>query len=452
VMRLVKDRVPRGRPLKDGTISTVANVSADRQILGEIFVTSLSPTYKSDASATRVDIALLVSALFLQRFSLSFGHTVLGLDLPPIGLILLHQFLSGKVLIQRDRLLWFLGFALAITCSLLLNFKSTMLTGYFQTVVFFGLVTLSRPSTPDQYKRTLQAFQFLIMLLACVGVAQFVAQFVVDGRKLINFYGIVPDFLLDPRHDQATSGTGPRTFGNIIKSNGLFLGEPSAFSQITALGILIEVLEFRRPRYLLVMAAGFLVAYSGTGLMLLLLFLPLAGLRHGKAGLSALLVVIFVAGLAATGIIDLSVFTSRVGEFQDTHSSGFERFVAPFWQASKQFDTASLQALLVGSGPGTIKNAGDLSYATSVVNWFKLFYEYGIFGSFTFGLFLASCFRRSRCHGLVIAALIMNYLFEQGTFAIAIVLCTLSGPEPRRRHINSSSQYEPSLVAGSAAG
>ena len=140
------------------------------------------------------------------------------------------------------------------------------------------------------------------------------------------------------------------------------MAEPSIFSQITALGILIEVLEFGRPRYLIVMALGFLVAYSGTGLMLLLIFLPLAALRHGRAGLSALLVVMFVLGLVATGIIDLSAFTSRVGEFEERESSGFARFVAPFWLAAKHFDTASLQALLVGTGPGTVKNFSELWY------------------------------------------------------------------------------------------
>ena len=129
----------------------------------------------------------LSSALFLQRFTLPFGNTFLHLDLVAIGPILLYQFLSGKLLIQYDRLLWFLAFGLAATCSLLLNFSSTMLTGYFQFVVFYSLFTLSRPSTPDQYKRTLQAFQFLVIILSCLGVVQFVAQFVVDGRELIYF-------------------------------------------------------------------------------------------------------------------------------------------------------------------------------------------------------------------------------------------------------------------------
>jgi hypothetical protein len=423
-------------------------------MLAETSGASLYPTYKPDKSATRVDIALLVSALFLQRFTLPLGATYLALDLVAIGFMVLYQFLSGKLLIQYDRSLWFLGFALATTCSLLVNFNSTMLTAYLQFAVFYSLFTLSRPSTPDQYKRTLQAFQFLVMILSCLAVAQFVAQFVVDAKQLVMFFGIVPDFLFDDVHAGGQVTIGAVAGGSsLMRSNGIFLAEPSFLSQFTALGILIEVLEFRRPRYLIVMALGFLVAYSGTGSMLLLLFLPLAGLRHSKAGLSALLVVMFALGLFATGIIDLSVFTSRAGEWEDTRTSGFARFVSPFWLAAKHFDTSSLQAMLLGSGPGSAKTFGDAWYGGGQLGtWFKILYEYGIIGSFIFSCFLASCLRRSRCPGLVVAAIIFAYVFLQGMMTITIALCTLSGPEPRRRHIGGSSQYQPSFVAGSAAG
>jgi hypothetical protein len=435
-------------------MASVGHYSADRRTLAQTSGASLYPTDKSDKSATRVDIALLVSALFLQRFTLPFGATFLALDLVAIGFILLYQFLSGKLLIQYDRALWFLGFALAITCSLLLNFNSTMLTAYFLFMVFYSLFALSRPSTPDQYKRTLQAFQFLVMILSCLAMAQFVAQFVVDPIQLVMFFGIVPDFLFDDLHAGGKYAIGAVYGGSsLMRSNGIFLAEPSFLSQITALGILIEILEFRRTRYLLVMALGFLVAFSGTGLVLLLLFLPLAGLRHGKAGLYALLVAMFALGLFATGIMDPSVFLSRVGEFEDTRTSGFTRFVAPFWLAAKQFNTVSVQALLLGSGPGTIKILADTWYAGGfAATWIKILYEYGIIGSFIFVCFLAACLRRSRCPGLVVAAIIFAYVFLQGMMTITIALCTLSGPEPRRRHIDGSSKYQPPLVAGSAAG
>jgi hypothetical protein len=409
---------------------------------------SVRSTYNSDSSATRVDTALLVSTLFLQRFTLPVGTKVLSLSLVVFGIILLNQFLRGKLVIQYDRFLWFLAFAFASTCALLLNFKSTMLTSYFQTSILFFLFTLNRPSTPDQYKKTLQVFQFLVMLLSCIAILQFWAQFVLDNNKLLRFYGIVPDILLGEDGFSRGFNTGAGLGGGLAKSNGIFLGEPSTLSQVTALGILIEVLEFRRPRYLIIMTLGFLVAYSGTGLMLLLLFLPLAGLREDRAMPHALLVVIFALGLVATGIIELSHFTSRVGEFEAPGSSGFGRFVVPFYLAAAQFDMEALQGLLLGNGPSTTGIAVKTPYgwASSDLVWTKFLREYGLIGSFLFWWFYASCFRRSRCRGLVIAAISFSFLFLNATIIHAIPLCTLNGPE-RRGRVDETNRYRSSLAA-----
>ena len=398
-----------------------------RRMVPEISAASTCPTYMSEA---RVDVALLISALFLQRFTLPFGKTYLALDLVPTAFILLHQFLSGNLLIQYDRLLWFIAAALAATCSLLLNFERSSVTSYLLFLVLCSLLTLNTHSSPDRYKSTLLVFQFLVMILSCLAVAQFVAQFIVNGYQLINFYGFVPDvFFSGGAHT-----IHPVEGSSLLKSNGIFLAEPSNLTQVAALGILIEVLEFRRPRYLLVMVLGMLVAYSGAGVVTLLLFLPLASLRHRRVAFYVLLVGMFALGLFATGIIDPSPFLSRTSEFEDPAASGFFRFVGPFWLAAKFFNTGPLQALLIGSGPGSKTQLSDVWYSGSS-GWLKELYEYGIIGSFIFICFLASCLRKSRCPRLVLAAVVFTY-FHHADFltswvcAVMIVLCTLHGPEP----------------------
>jgi hypothetical protein len=412
---------------------------------------------RAGKSEARVDIALLASALFLQRFSLPFGKTYLALDFVPVVLILSYQFLSGKLVLQYDRFYWFLAVGLVAACSLYLNFKSTMLTSFGLFMLLYSLPILIRPSTPDQYERTLQSFQFLVILLSCLAVLQFAAQFVVDGRKLIMFYGIIPDFLLGAFNAGGMNTIHPiEGAPNLLKSNGLFLAEPSNLSQVVALGILIEILEFRRPKYLVAMVPGFLLAYSGTGLMILLVFLPLAGISQGKAGLSVLLVAVFALGLFATGIVDFSVFHSRTAEFQETHASGFERFVSPLWLTGKFFETGPLRALLFGSGSGTVKYFTDTWYGGFAESWFKLLYEYGVIGLFIFLCFLAVCVSKSRCPGLVLAALLSTYIFIEGFLStwfvtIVIVLCTLHGPELRRSRLVGPRRPEPSFVAGPAA-
>jgi hypothetical protein len=449
MMRLAIDRVLRDLISKDYTIGIVASVSqynVDRRLLAETSAKPVFPTYKS---TTRVDIALLASTLFLQRFGLPFFHTFLSFDFVFAALIFVHQFASGRLFIQYDRLLWFLVVVLAATSSLFLNFESRMLTSYGLFVLIYLLFTLRRPSTPDQYKSTLQGFQSLVLILCCLAIAQFLAQFVVDGRKLIMFFGMVPDFLFAPLQN---SGANDPT-GTMVKSNGLFLAEPSTMSQIAALGNLIEVLEFRRRRYLIILTLGFLLAYSGTGIMILLLSLPLAALVNRRAQSPVLLVSYVAFGLFATGIIHLSAFTSRVGEFQSTQSSAFERFVSPVWMAADYFPTASLRELLLGNGPwkAFVPRLGDLNYHASGNTPLNLIYQYGLIGAFVFICFLVSCFRRSRCPKPLIAALIFDYLFTGGSLVgtstqiIIVVLCTLNGPEPRRGRIDEPGQYPSSL-------
>src|SRR5262245_11826458 len=133
-------------------MTSVSGHSFDRPKRSDGFPTFVRPAYKPDASVTRIDIALLASALFLQRFAVPYGNTFVPLELVAIGLILSYQFVAGKLVVPYDRLLWFLGLALALTGSLLLNFQSTMVPAYFFFVAFFALLSLNRPSTIGQFK------------------------------------------------------------------------------------------------------------------------------------------------------------------------------------------------------------------------------------------------------------------------------------------------------------
>jgi hypothetical protein len=406
-------------------------------------------------------MALLVCALFLQRFSLSFGNSLMSLDVVPALLILIHQFAAGRLVILYDRLLWFLALGLAATCSLLLNFKSTMLPSYSEFMVIYFVFTLTKPTTVYRYKSTLQAFQVLVLVLSLLAIVQFFAQFVMDGRELVQFFGIIPDYLLASYSIGGVNTIIPITEGSsLIKSNGIFLTEPSTLSQIMALAILIEILEFRRSPYLFLLAFGFLLSYSGTGLMTLLLCLPFTGLVHRGAIFYVLLGIMFVVGLSVTGIVDLSVFVSRTGEFEDTRGSGFARFVAPFWLAADYLDLASLRGLLLGNGPGTTAafTEGFWYSGGMTGTWIKLLYEYGLIGAVVFISFLAACCRRTLCPSLVSAAIFFTFVFLGGNILntpfliVMIVLVTLSGPKPRRGRVDTMSPYRPSLIAGSGAG
>ena len=201
------------------------------------------------------------------------------------------------------------------------------------------------------------------------------------------------------------------------------------------------------------MALGFLLSYSGTGLMLLLVFLPLAGLRHGRAGLSALLVVMFALGLFATGIIDFSAFSSRVGEFEDTRSSGFGRFVAPFWLAAKQFDTEVFASITGRERSGDSK---DLSVRVQCLvhgglygpSWAKILHEYGIIGSFILCLLLGVLLEEIEVSRPRDCGYDLFLGVPPGNHDYNNCLCTLSGPGPRRDRIDKRTDMDHVLLPG----
>src|SRR6516225_4254009 len=151
-MRLESNRITRrGQQSKDGTIATLPSLSQHTSGRREFHESTLASQRLSDASAVRVDIALLVSALFLQRIFLPIFGSTLGLDFVAAALILAYQFASGRLFIQYDRLLWFLLLVVAATASCLLNADSKR-TSYSLFLITYSLFILARPSTPDQYK------------------------------------------------------------------------------------------------------------------------------------------------------------------------------------------------------------------------------------------------------------------------------------------------------------
>jgi hypothetical protein len=76
------DRLLRDRTLKDYTIDITTRLSrytANPRIFAK--TTSMEAIFSIHRSESRTDIALLASAVFLQRFSLPFQRTFLALDI-----------------------------------------------------------------------------------------------------------------------------------------------------------------------------------------------------------------------------------------------------------------------------------------------------------------------------------------------------------------------------------
>src|SRR5262249_21948430 len=121
--------------------------------------------------------------------------------------------------------------------------------------------------SPSDYRALLDLYQSLILFIIGCGVLQFAVQFVAGVDGMFPLDSVLPASLF-------TKGYNLRIpvveGGNIYKSTGFFLLEPSHFSQVCGLGLLIEIVMFKRLWHLAAYVLGLVLSFSGTGIMLLL--------------------------------------------------------------------------------------------------------------------------------------------------------------------------------------
>ena len=98
--------------------------------------------------------------------------------------------------------------------------------------------------------------------------------------QVFSFKDYVPDSLLFESGYNLKIDFG---ISSLLKSNGFFLVEPSVMSQFMAMGIIIEVLYFRRLVWLGVLGLALVLAESGTGILVLAAFVVAVALRLGPA-------------------------------------------------------------------------------------------------------------------------------------------------------------------------
>jgi len=274
-------------------------------------------------------------------------------------------------------------------------------------------------------------------VIAICAVAQYCLQFVI-GQKLAF---PLDNFLPNSMKVLGFNNQGWIEYGsNIIRANGVFMLEPSFLSQLLAVGIVGELSYGHTSRARIALfAAGILVSYSGTGLMVLGVCLFIWMVLHRKTtwmAAGALCIALFLA-LVASGVASdnhfIKVFASRSTEFTSTGSSGFARFVGGFYMF-EQFLWPDLWRSLFGFGAGSFLPYSELAtYAAHGMALFKMVFEYGIVGASLYFGFVFYCVRTSTAPLLIriavfIPLMIQNFSpFSHGLF---IALLMWNTPEP----------------------
>lgn len=308
--------------------------------------------------AMRFTSAILCISLLLQRFGVPFGSKPFSI-VGPLGLALAGLALAqGTLVFHRFRLGAYLALAVAVVAGLIWQAISPgggfgggpNLSSMAQFLLLTSFAVLSFAEPIDEM-RFFRKVNFWFVIIAIAGILQFFAQFL--GLRVFAFTGILPDKLLFESGYNLQILIG---VGDLMKSNGFFLIEPSMFSQVMALGLIIEMLAFRRPKHLGLFTAALLLSFSGTGMIVLGSFVIAAVIGMGGRGIAIAggMVLLLAAALGIGFLFAPDMVNSvqqRVGEISQPGTSGHMRFVTPFWLLSDVLNQRP-SAALVGLGSG----------------------------------------------------------------------------------------------------
>ncbi len=300
----------------------------------------------------------MCACLFLQRFAVPLGAKPFSI-VGPIGLLLVAIAIwRGVLVIHRRRLCAYLALSICVLVALMAQVirpAGTLdgpanLSSLFQFLLLstFAIVSFAEPVDEKRFFRTVN---FWFIVIAACGLAEFFAQFA--GIRIFKFSGILPASILYEYGYNTQIAVG---VGGLFKSNGFFLVEPSVFSQVMALGLIIEMLNFRRAAILALFAMSLLLSFSGTGWIVLSSFIVAAVFGMGQRGIAMAAAVLLVLGLAL-GILSYAApaFTGaleqRTSEFSTPGTSAHRRFITPFWALSDTL-TEQPSAALFGLGSG----------------------------------------------------------------------------------------------------
>jgi hypothetical protein len=262
----------------------------------------------------------------------------------------------------------------------------------------------------DDKDRIVKFFLGIVTIFACCGIAQYAFQFFVDPRFLFPIENFTPSsFIVQQFHTQANMGYGSHEY----RANGVFLLEPSFFSQVLAVAIVAELCTFGRLSRIGLYGLALVVSYSGTGLIVLAVCLPLCLVAQRRWGLLVFGLVVLAAIIAVQFYFHANRLLSRIGEFDSEQSSAYMRFVGGFLLIDKFLWEDPWRALFgYGAGSFVSYTSRVHYYAAAEMALFKIVFEFGLVGAVAYFGFLFSCLFSSSAPRLLILAVGITYFLN----------------------------------------
>jgi hypothetical protein len=396
-----------------------------------------SPAASKTASLWFVHLGL-ISCIILQRFCVYVSAAPISLCLPIFIGLVAWMLVTDRAQFRSSSVALFAVFAASslLAAILSLNMPDPRI-GSFSIVSLIGLLATYaaltvRPTENFDATRTFEIFVWYVRLCAILGIAQYFLQFV--GLRFFSFFVAFPalkPFLLEPLYNfQPVVAYG----SSVMRSNGVFLLEPSHFSQLLMLGVAVDVFVRREWRFSPLYALAYVLTYAGTGLVALVIACVLTMLVQPRRSVAIVVfgVVALAFAMLAAAILpeQFGALTSRSDELNASGSSAYARYITQFQVLDMLWGETRT---LVGFGPGALDRAEF--YTTGGGNpALKLFVDYGLIGLFAFACFFVHALWR-RDIAIVSLFVLVNFQLGGGNLMFAplvvlgAILCVWSQQE-----------------------
>jgi hypothetical protein len=356
-------------------------------------------------------ILLIFAVTFGQRLCFPMGAMQLPLTAVLAYFSLALFIMSGLVRIDAIGLVLYAASISAMIATFLAPKLWFSIFSFIYLAALYFVWLFSVDVDRETYRRYLLVFQRVMVVMAVIALAQFAEQLTTHTRFSL-FEHVPKGFWIEGYNTRPTLGWG----NDFRKSNGEFFLEPSFLSQYLAVAVVIEILFFGNWRRIALYGAGIFCSFSGTGMLLLVLFGIATIVKSRRYELLYPLPFLLVVFLLVQDNEYVMAITGRINEFGAEGTSASIRFDAPN-EALLDLLNRDFIGFLIGRGPGVVDQLGKI-YGYGESNYpalHKLLIEYGLVGTLPFIAFL--CWRffawpRSR---ILAGALFIMYTVLSGS-------------------------------------
>lgn len=384
---------------------------------------------ETDVLGTVILFIPLFAVTFLSKFCFEMSGSELLIGVPLILAAGVGGILTGRLKADPLRMAAYMLLAAILVAEQVFAVKTFVGNSLILLLAmpFVYTLNLVGPQAPAEVH--LRRFLNVAFIICLLGLAQYGLQFVIGKRFAYPIEHFGPADYIAKQYNQMI----PLKYGHsTLKANGVFMVEPSYFSQLLGLALALETAGPRRWWRMALFAAGLFVAYSGTGLILLGFTMLVYIIMHRRFEL-------LVAGAVALALLfmlaeplGLKMFTDRINEFSSTNSSAYMRYVGGFYLFDQYLWSNPVRALFgVGSGQMFRTTPWPL-YSVSGTGWVKMLVEFGLVG-FTayFGYLFMCTFRAKQPLVLrvgVAVTMLLNGILDP--WSHALLLSLLLWPRP----------------------